>query len=218
MAYQVEASASVGWVCVQYGVPFLLLLCLNGSLQHQFAYRFWRLQIWLHRVSDRFRPANAPRASHIGGMPVDARGFDPQHHYHLGGQLPPRVRLAMAPLLAFGVVMLMVMPPMLLLAWAATLYFNQGRMLLAVAVGIMAVVMCSLYYAIQYWHSSQITRHTQHSAQRQCDSHTASSVCALCHKIQTHSYGHSPLILLSLCTARHYVRTVAVFCVQAVGA
>ena len=27
--------------------------------------------------------------------------------------------------------------------------------MLAVAVGIMAVVICSLYYAIQYWHSSQ---------------------------------------------------------------
>jgi hypothetical protein len=158
MTQSTTPSTSVGWVSLHYGVPMLLFLALSGMLLHQCKYRFWRLQMLLHRVSDRLQMDGARKPTHVGGMLLDANGFDTQHHFHEVEQAPPRVRLAMAPVLAYGVVLLLVIPPSLLLAWAATLYFSQNKLMLAVAVALMGWCLMSLYYAIQYWHSGNIQR------------------------------------------------------------
>jgi hypothetical protein len=167
MAYSVT-NTSAGWVSLQFGLPLLLFLVLSAVLLHACAYRFWRLQMLLHRVSERlvFRRSKKDRPSHVGGLPVDARGFDTNHHYHDMRQLAPRLRLALAPVLAFGVVLLLLLPALLLLAWAATLYFGFDLMMMAIAIGLVGACVISLYYALMYWKTGpQPPRPQQQAAQ-----------------------------------------------------
>lgn len=162
MVYTVSDNELFSLICLQYGVPTLLFLAINIICLQQFNYRMWRLQIWLHRLTVRFRTA-AQIVTSIGGLTVDPEGFDTRNHWHDLEQDYPLVRLGVAPVMAFGVVMLMLMPFLSLLAWGVIMWIVVDKMLAGIAIVLMGVCIISLYYAIQYWHSGgwRMTSHIQ---------------------------------------------------------